>query len=262
MWWMGRGKPDPVFAMGGRLIPIPRLIGGYPGRHRYYSRLHFVARRASHVWCPSAGTQVAVRARFRIEAERVPFCYDSERFRPRGTSHHSDAIPILLSISRLVEYKNHAAVLRAAALMNPRPRVHLIGRGPEAGSLKELGMALGVDLWLEDAGASDEQVDAAYRAASVVVCPSRHEGFGLTPMEGIAQGIPVVASDIPPHREFVGSHAQLVPLDDDQAMANAIGTALANAALPAATAALPNLTIEACAARLLPRFEELLRRAS
>jgi glycosyltransferase involved in cell wall biosynthesis len=159
----------------------------------------------------------------------------------------------------LVAYKNHAAVLRAAALVTPRPRVHLIGCGPEAAPLRELGAALGIAVQVDDAGASDEEVDAAYRAASVVVCPSRHEGFGLTPMEAIAQGIAVVASDIPPHREFVGGHAQLVALDDDTAMATAIHAALAAPAKPAAAGALAELTIEACVARLLPRLEALLR---
>jgi glycosyltransferase involved in cell wall biosynthesis len=263
MWWMGRGRPDPVFRLGGRLVPIPRLIGGYPGRHRYYSRLHFVAQRAVEVWCPSAATQRDVRERVGIEADRVPFCYDSDRFQrdPGRRQRRSGDTPALLSVSRLVAYKNHAAVLRAAALMTPRPRVHVIGRGPEAVPLQKLAETLDVALRLDDGGAADEDVDAAYRAASVVVCPSRFEGFGLTPMEGVAQGIPVVASDIPSHREFVGQRARLVPLDDDPAMAAAIGAALGDAdrAGPGEPV-LPDVTIEACAARFLPRLEGLLRR--
>ena len=61
--------------------------------------------------------------------------------------------------------------------------------------------------------ADDATVTRAYREAAVAVCPSRFEGFGVTPMEALGCGIPVVASDIPPHREFVGKAARLVPLD-------------------------------------------------
>jgi glycosyltransferase involved in cell wall biosynthesis len=39
-----------------------------------------------------------------------------------------------------------------------------------------------------------------------VVCPSLYEGFGITLLEGFTFGKPVIASDIPPHRE-VGNGA-------------------------------------------------------
>jgi glycosyltransferase involved in cell wall biosynthesis len=46
-----------------------------------------------------------------------------------------------------------------------------------------------------------------YRDASVVVAHSLLEGFGMTPLEAMAQGTPVVASDIPAHREVCGDAA-------------------------------------------------------
>lgn len=46
-----------------------------------------------------------------------------------------------------------------------------------------------------------------YREAEVVVCHSLLEGFGMTPLEAMAQGTPVVASDIPAHREVCGDAA-------------------------------------------------------
>jgi glycosyltransferase involved in cell wall biosynthesis len=91
----------------------------------------------------------------------------------------------------------------------------------------------------------------------VAVCPSAFEGFGLTPIETVAAGVPVVASDIPPHREHVGRAARLVPLDDDAALARAIDAALR---APAADPALVgDLTIEAAAGRFLSSLQDLLR---
>jgi glycosyltransferase involved in cell wall biosynthesis len=72
-----------------------------------------------------------------------------------------------------------------------------------------------------------------------------------------ASGVPVVASDIPPHREFVARAARLVPLDDTVALAAAIGDALD---APAADPALVrDLTIPAAGARFLSSLQPLLR---
>jgi glycosyltransferase involved in cell wall biosynthesis len=260
-WQVGTGRPNPVLAVRGKLIKVPRLWGSYPERTGYYSRVRFVARRAVAIWAPSAASTAAVRARFGVACDELPFCFDSDRFnvgvgwqKPRG-------VPAVLAISRLVPYKNHAALIRAAALVSSGPKVHLIGAGPEAANLRLVAAELGVEFTLEERWQSDQQITDAYREASVVVSTSRFEGLGLTPLEGIAIGVPTVASDIPSHREFTAGRARLVPLDNDIALASAIDNALRfDVAAPGDVPRLPVLTIEACAARLLPRFEELLRR--
>ena len=265
-WRLGRGRPDLVFELGGRIRRIPRPMGGYKERAGYYSRIRFVARRAAALWSPSSRTVSDVRERFGRDADRVPFCYDSERFNGNGLAPAapSAADSRVLCISRLVPHKNHAAVLRAAVRLTPRPVVQIIGQGPEAGPLRRLAAELGVTLHLNDAWASDEDIVAAYRTATVVVSPSRFEGFGLTPMEAIALGVPVVVSDISVHREFVDGLARFFPLDDDAALAAAIDAEiLAARALRQGRAApvvspLAHLTIDACAARFLPRLQRLL----
>src|SRR5207249_11137419 len=88
---------------------------------------------------------------------------------------------------------------------------------------------------------------SAYRTAEVVVCPSTFEGFGLTPMEAIATATPVVASDIPPHREFLGASPHFFTLGDDDGLAAAI--AAARSGPPPRPEVLGALRIEAAAER-------------
>lgn len=63
-------------------------------------------------------------------------------------------------------------------------------------------------------------------AASLFCFPSRYEGFGLPPLEALAAGVPVVATEIPTSVEVLGSFAQYCPTEDAPALAEAILLAL------------------------------------
>ena len=52
-----------------------------------------------------------------------------------------------------------------------------------------------------------DEIVALMNGATAVLCPSFYEGFGLTNLEALACGTPVIASDIPPHREVAGDAA-------------------------------------------------------
>lgn len=247
------GTADPVWSVGGRLLRLPRLVGGFPGRRGYFSRVRYIAARAREVWVPSQMTQLALRARFGLDSRQVPYCYDSDRFQARETV--PDDPPTLLTVSRLQPHKNHSATILAAARLGSNVRVRLIGRGPERDRLENLAASHGVVCRI-DTDASDAEVRDAYLRARVAVCPSRFEGFGLTPVEAVASGTPTVASDIPPHREFVGSAARLFPLDDVNSLAEAVAAALNDA--PPDSGLMRELTIPAAAERFLGFLRPLL----
>jgi glycosyltransferase involved in cell wall biosynthesis len=251
----GSGQADPVWWVRGRFLRLPLPWGGYRRRRGYYSRLRYVAARADAVWGASTLTCETVASRFGVRAERLPYCYDSDRFHPRPADAPRAEPPVLLTVSRLRPHKNQAAVLEAAARLDRPVRVRLIGRGEEQEALAALARRLGVDCSVESQ-ADDEAVNRAYHEAAVAVCPSRFEGFGLTPIEAVASGVPVVASDIPPHREFVGAAARLVPLDDVPALAAAIGAAVG--AAPADPSLIADLTIPAAAARFRSALQAFL----
>jgi glycosyltransferase involved in cell wall biosynthesis len=250
----GSGSYDPVIPVGQYLLCLPRLSGGFARRRGYYSRLRYIASRAQEVWVPSSMTGEVVRTRFGIYPHLVPYCYDSRRFcRAPGPK---ESPPTLLTVGRLQAHKNHAATIRAASRIGRTVQVRLIGRGPEQDRLARLARSLQVVCRIETA-IDDAGVVQAYRQASVAVCPSRFEGLGLTPIEAIASGTPVVASDIPPHQEFLGSAARLVPVENEQTWAEQIAAALDDG--PPDPAALSRLTIPTAADRFLSRLRPLLQ---
>jgi glycosyltransferase involved in cell wall biosynthesis len=251
-WRLGDGRYDPVLSIGGHLVPIPRLGRRYAQRTEFYSRLRYVAAHARAVWGASDATAADVRARFGVRCDAVPYCYNSDRFTP-GDRCRSGRAP-LLSVSRLVDSKNHDAVIRAGRRLGMPVRI--IGRGPARERLERLAAELGVECSVETAWLSEEDLVAAYRQAAVVVCPSRFEGFGLTGLEAAACRTPVVASDIAPHREFLGSVAHFFTLDDDATLDGAIRAAIAAPPRPASS--LAAYTIDAAAARFHGRLAAIL----
>jgi len=54
---------------------------------------------------------------------------------------------------------------------------------------------------------ADADLPGLYAGGNLFVSPSLYEGFGLPPLEAMAAGVPVLASDIPVHREVLGSSA-------------------------------------------------------
>lgn len=86
---------------------------------------------------------------------------------------------------------------------------------------------------VEKAGLSDRilfvgehrDIERWYRACSLFVAPQRWEGFGLTPLEAMASGVPVVAADVGAFSELIaeGETGTVVAAEDDAAMQAGIG---------------------------------------
>lgn len=74
-----------------------------------------------------------------------------------------------------------------------------------------------------------------YQALSLFVAPQRWEGFGLTPIEAMACGVPVVAADVGAFSELVvdGKTGAVVPPDDLAAMTAAVAPFMDDGAMRA-----------------------------
>ena len=68
----------------------------------------------------------------------------------------------------------------------------------------------------------DDLLPGLYRGATAFVLPSRYEGFGLTCLEAMASGTPVIAADRAALPEVCGDAALLVDPDDPAAITSAV----------------------------------------
>lgn len=145
-----------------------------------------------------------------------------ERFKPDGAARAAlrrelgiaaDAV-VLAHVARVDPMKDHAG-LRTALLQLPEVTALLIGRGteklPAAPNVHRLGRR--------------NDVERLLAAADIVVSSSAFgEGFANVLAEGMACGLPAVATDVGDARAIVGDSGLIVPPRDADALAAAIRT--------------------------------------
>ncbi len=124
-------------------------------------------------------------------------------------------------------YKNWIGALDAVAALGPDARLACFGPPPTPED-HEAVAARGLIDRIRFVGGDDGDLARVYGAASVLVYPSRFEGFGLPPLEAMAHGCPVVASRAGAIPEVVGDAAILVDPDDIDALAGALAHVLAD----------------------------------
>jgi glycosyltransferase involved in cell wall biosynthesis len=109
--------------------------------------------------------------------------------------------------SRNPNYKNFEILLRAFAQVisvHPEATLCVVGgsfNGDEQTQINQLGLSEAIQLC---SGVSDRHLAKLYRCSLAFVYPSLYEGFGIPPLEAMACGTPVVASNIASIPEVVG----------------------------------------------------------
>lgn len=136
----------------------------------------------------------------------------------------ADAV-VLGFAGRLAQNKGADLLLNAVAKLLARGflvRLVVVGDGAEMANLRILARHLGIDTVTHFAGRVPRaQIYSAIKGFDIAAVPSREEGFGLSAIEAMAAGVPVVASKVDALQEVVvdGSTGLLCPVDDAAALA-------------------------------------------
>ncbi len=204
-----------------------------PATARYRRLVPQALKRAALVLTPTHAMAQEVAAEYGLPADRVratPLGVDPDWFDP---SHAAGPAPgglperYLLFVGTLEPRKDVATLLtayRALKHAHPdAPPLVLCGPAGWGPALDTAGLGEGDVIQL---GYLDtQQLRPVVAHASLLCFPSLYEGFGLPPLEALAAGVPVVATDIPTVREVVGEAGPgvtLVPVRDPDALADAL----------------------------------------
>lgn len=176
------------------------------------------------------------RAKKHMHAKRVEYVpgvgIDVNRFMgatvDRAAKRREIGVPedaiLLLSVGELNDNKNHATVIRALAKAGDT-NIHyaIAGKGPLKETLEALAKSLDVGAQLHLLGYRRD-VAGLYKAADICVFPSIREGQGLAALEGMASGLPLIASDNRGTRDILiqGKNALICRYNDVEGFAEAI----------------------------------------
>ncbi|WP_213451793.1 glycosyltransferase [Rhizomonospora bruguierae] len=171
----------------------------------------------------------------------IPSGVDERRFHPDGpAAPRATGRPRVLSVGRLVERKGFADLVHA---MRDIPDAECVIVGgplgseldahPYARELRELAARLGLaDRVTLVGGIATDAMPDWYRSADVLAAAPWYEPFGLTPIEAMACGVPVVGTAVGGLRDTVHNAVtgHLVPPRDPGALAAALRDLLAHPA--------------------------------
>lgn len=194
-----------------------------PARHA--KRMETVAQLADGIVVNSAATGLALQPWLERAGRDVPVLtapLGADLPRSAREEPPLDRHPYFVLIGTIEPRKNHLLLLhlwrRLVAELGPAaPHLVLIGRrgweNEQIVDLIERCDALQPVL-AEHGDLSDAQTQAWVRGACAVLLPSFAEGYGLPVAEALAQGVPVLCSDLPALREVGGDVPEyLDPLD-------------------------------------------------
>jgi glycosyltransferase involved in cell wall biosynthesis len=221
----------------------PELRSPYAGDHVYHRLAMAGLKRADHLIADSKYTKRCLIEHLDVPEEDITVVYlgiDHERFRPlrhdsgiRARYGLPEGRRYLLYVGSEDPRKNLVALVRALAeVRHDFPDVELVKVGLahlEHGRRRLLDAAEQLEIrgairFLEDV--PEEDLPSLYATADLYVTPSPFEGFGLTVLEAMACGTPVVCADAGALPEIVGAAAVRVPPWSTSALAEAISRLL------------------------------------
>lgn len=183
----------------------------------------------------SMGREAAARG---VPEARIRMVYNAcltSGSHPEVSGWRSGRAPVIGVVSRLSPEKGVDLALRIHRVViarHPAARLVIAGEGQERAALEALSGELGLGDSVQWLGYRDD-LDPMYGEMDVLLLPSRSEGLPNVILEGMAHGIPVVATAVGGVPEVVtdGGNGFLVPSGDVDGLARSVTRLLDDEAL-------------------------------
>ncbi len=204
------------------------LVGSEPA---FFAMTRFGIRRSDAVTAVSSYLKQATIDTFKVDCpiDVVHNFVDYERFKPKAANTSCSRLcfapngeKLMIHVSNFRAVKNIPDVIRAFALLRKKIPVRLlmVGDGPELPPARTLAKELGVADDTVFLG-NQQAVENILAMGDLFILPSAHESFGLSALEAMSCGLPVLATEIGGLAEVVshGEDGYLCRVGDYECMA-------------------------------------------
>jgi len=207
----------------------------------YKTVLRRAVNKAKQIIAVSNFTKGSILKNFTVKPDKIDVIHEGvthlrQDFGGQAVKRPFEA-PYLLYVGNAYPHKNLESLLHAFSFFHRlHPEVKLVLVGKKDAFWKWLEQEFDeIDVPHESViffgYASEEELDQLYEHAALYVFPSRHEGFGLPPLEAMARGVPVAASKTTAIPEILGDAAVYFYPDDIEGMVEVMEQGLTDAKL-------------------------------
>ena len=186
------------------------LVGSEPA---FFEMTRFGIKRSDAVTAVSAYLKDATVETFKVNCpiDVIHNFVDSKRFKPLDSDSHCcrkslapNGEKLMIHVSNFRAVKNIPDVIRTFALLQKKisTRLLMVGEGPELPAARTLARELGIADKISFMG-NQQAVEDILACSDIFILPSAHESFGLSALEAMSCGLPVLATEIGGLREVV-----------------------------------------------------------
>ncbi|MEW5975368.1 MAG: glycosyltransferase family 1 protein [Acidobacteriota bacterium] len=212
-------------------VLFPNYADSRLGYQRARKATRRAVRRSCHIFAVSEATQRDIMRLFHVAEEKITVVYNAiddravlavdPELQRRVLERYQVQDPFLLYAGNIKPHKNLARIIEAFSVLKVDLKQHpqwknlkLLIIGDELSKhqfLRRTVIRSGVQHDVRFFGfVPYETLKVFYHAAQIFVFPSLYEGFGLPPLEAMANGTPVLTSNVSSLPEVLGDAALLV----------------------------------------------------
>ncbi len=205
---------------------IPEKLGWNGLRNPHIGKAKLI-KKADLIVCVSQATANDLMQNFGISDERVAVVHHGVESdgalnaKDLDVSNHAARI---LYVGHRAGYKNFSVLLESFKILRKISQFQLVLAGPRLtqNEIQDLNLNVGGENWLFIESPTDTELKKLYREAAVHCVTSKMEGFGMTILESMAQGTPVIVSSIDVFREICGDAGVYFEPDSPEDLAEKI----------------------------------------
>jgi Glycosyltransferase len=149
--------------------------------------------------------------------------------------YSNNTVVKLISVARFSEQKDHESLLKALSLLETKNWIlTLVGKGPKLDEMKKLAMELGINKNVVFTGERLD-IETLLAESDIFLLISNWEGFPISILEAMREGLPVLASDVGGVSESVidGKTGYLIPRGNIDAIKNKLAVLINDSSLRA-----------------------------